>query len=381
MHKRKAKGESMLKVGVLTAGSDCPGLNAALRAIGKVGRSSQIELIGFQDGFLGLIENRTLPLQGDLLSGILTSGGTILGTSRVVPHTVDRAGECVDLTDQAADTYRRHKLDALICIGGRETNQSALRLMEKGLNLINIPKAIDNDICLTDNTIGFNTALEVGAHAIDRLHSTALSHHRLIIVELMGRSSGWLTIGAGAAGGADVLLIPEIPYDIHAVSAAIMERRQAGKRFSILAVAEQITSVEQVGFMTRMEDLNTHLRTGSERAEVSRLIRSIEGQPTNTTFQLSRRLESITGLETRITILGYLLRGGTPSAADRLLATQMGTASINWVQAKQFGVMAASQNGQIVAVPIAEAGFGHKPMPLDHPWLESMRQAGINLGS
>lgn len=369
------------RIGLLTSGSDCPGENAVIRAIGKAARCVyNMDIIGFQDGFKGLIENDTIPFDSAMFSGILTAGGTILGTSRDRPHEYMVNGVTTDLTDQAVQSYRDHKLDVLVCIGGRETNESAQRLMEKGLNVITIPKAIDNDVENTDLTIGFNTAVEVAAQSVDRVHSTAYSHHRILIVEMMGKNAGWLTLGAGIAGGADVILIPEIPYDIQKVSEAIMQRSQAGKRFSIVAVAERIVSQEQVAFNDRIQQMNSRIRTGPERERVALQLDQIEAERTDTTFHLANRLEDFTGLETRVIILDYLLRGGSPSASDRMLATQMGTACVSLIQNNQFGVMVSIHGEAIETVPLEKQTGEHKTVPLNHPWITSADNVGTNLG-
>lgn len=369
------------RIGILTAGSDSPGLNAAIRAIGKGARATfAAELVGFQDGFQGLIENRTVPLEGHALSGILTTGGTILGTSRDRPHLMSGDGQLLDLSDQAVATYRKHKLDALVCIGGRETQESALHLAQKGLNVVTLPKAVDNDINQTDRTIGFETALEVAVQSIDRLHSTAHSNHRIIIVEVMGRHTGWLAVGAGIAGGADVILIPEIPYDIKLVSEAILNRSRAGRNFSIVVVSEWLASLDQVAFSRNLRQINARMRSGAERAEVEARLTQLESNRSDTTYHVSRQLEDMTGLETRITILGYLLRGGAPSAWDRMLATQLGSTCISAIAAGQFGVMISFKEGRFAAVPLEQVAGQHKYIPLDHSWIESARRVGTCLG-
>jgi 6-phosphofructokinase len=203
----KSGGTGMAKrIGILTAGSDCPGLNAAIRAVGKTARNSYgMQILGFQDGFQGLVQDRIVSLEGESLSGILAGGGTILGTSRDEPHRMVEKGHVQDMLDVAIENLKKHRLDALVCIGGRETQQSALQLKQKGVNVVTLPKAIDNIIAGTDSTIGFSTALDIATEAIDRLHSTAYSNHRIILVEILGREAGWLTLGAGIAGGADVI--------------------------------------------------------------------------------------------------------------------------------------------------------------------------------
>jgi 6-phosphofructokinase 1 len=227
------------RIGILTAGGDAPGLNAAIRAVGKACLGEYgIEVIGVRDGFLGLIENRFLPLDRSTLSGILTVGGTILGTSRIKPHRMEVNGKTRDMRDLIVENCRKNRLDALVCLGGGGTAKNAVRLAEKGLNVINLPKTIDNDVALTDTSFGFDTALGIATEAIDRLHSTAHSHHRIIVAEIMGHRAGWLTLGAGIAGGADVILLPEIPYDVEKIAQAIGKRSKRGMNFSIVAVAE-----------------------------------------------------------------------------------------------------------------------------------------------
>ncbi len=365
-------------IGVLTAGSDSPGLNAAIRAIGKAAQAAGVRLVGFQDGFLGLMHDQTVPLEGNRLSGILTTGGTLLGTSRDKPHEVDLDHQSG--LDAACATYRKHRLDCLICLGAQETQESAWRLAQSGLNIITLPKAIDNDIAHTDITVGFDTARSIAAEAIDRLHNTAHSHHRIIIVEIMGQSSGWLTLGSGIAGGADVILIPEIAYDVEKIAAAILKRNQAGKRFSIVAVSEGACPKDYAAFFERTRQINAMLRSGEEQSRVAGELEQIEKRFHSNTHLLADRLEKFTGLETRTTILGYLLRGGSPSAADRVLATQLGVACVNFVQAGRFGVMVALQSGQVQAAPLAQVVGQHKCVPLDHPWIDSARQVGTSLG-
>jgi ATP-dependent phosphofructokinase / diphosphate-dependent phosphofructokinase len=369
------------KIGILTAGSDCPGLNAAIRGFGKTARNiHNMILIGFRDGFRGLVENRTADLGGDALSNILTAGGTILGTSRDVPHKMEVEGEVVDQTGEAVAVYEENKLDALVCIGGRETMVAAQHLQEAGLNVLTLPKSAVNDLPLTDVTIGFDTAKMIATEAIDRLHSTANSTHRIIIVEIMGREVGWLTLAAGIAGGADVILIPEIPYNINKITDAILARSQAGKKFSIVAVAEGAHSAELVAFFERSMKINqnVHREDSAEEGEVSmaELKRKYSGE----TLMLANRLESNTGIESRITILGYLLRGGSPSAGDRVLATQLGTQAADQVHEGQFGMMVGIQGGKTTCVPFDAVNSEEKPVPSDHHWLVSARQVGTVFG-
>jgi ATP-dependent phosphofructokinase / diphosphate-dependent phosphofructokinase len=368
-------------VGVLTAGSDSPGLNAAIRAIGRAANSAfGRPIIAFHDGFKGLVEDQTVDMQGPSFSGILTSGGTVIGTSRDVPHRMLLDGKNVDRTDEAVETYHRHKLDVLVCLGGRETQDTAYKLMQRGLNVITLPKAIDNDIAETETTVGFDTALETAAEAIDRVHATALSNHRILIVEIMGRSAGWLTLGAGIAGGADVILIPEIPYQVSQIIDAITDRNQAGKRFSIIAVSEGALSQENAAFFEATRQANNRKRTGADRERIAEQIEQIQNRRKDNVPMLASRLEHATGLETRTIILGYLLRGGVPSSADRLLATQLGSYCVSLIQEGKYGVMVGLRNGRVEPVALEKVQGRHKLIPLDHPWITSARQVGTNLG-
>jgi 6-phosphofructokinase 1 len=369
------------KIGILTAGSDVPGLNAAIRAFGKAAiHSYGMELIGFQDGFEGLLLDRTMPIQSDDLSNILTAGGTFLGTSRRKSPS-ERQSENEEIqTGAAAETYRRHDLDALVCIGGRGTIHTALQLSRQGLNVITLPKALDNHIPGTERSIGFRTAAEIATEAIDRLHSTAHSNHRIIIVELMGFDAGWLTLAAGLAGGADVILLPEIPYDVQNVAAVIATRNAAGKRFSIIAVAESARTRESVKFFEHTRRVNDSLRSGEEREGVASRLSQIENRTAGSTLLLANRLEQLTGLDTRVTILGYLLRGGAPSATDRVLATQLGSACAHFVSTGVYGVMVGAQGDQTVAVPLEQIDGQVRLVPPDHPWVTAARSTGISFG-
>jgi len=370
------------RVGLLTAGSDCPGLNATIRAFGKATRGTYgNSLVGFKDGFRGLLANQKIDLSGDALSNILTAGGTILGTSRDVPHEVGENSGVVDKTDRAVDVYHENKLDALMCIGGSETQEAALKLMEAGLNVLTLPKSADNDVPKTDMTIGFDTARYIATEAIDRLHSTANSNHRIIIVEIMGRNVGWLTLSAGVASGSDVILIPEIPYSMKKISEAILERNQAGKMFSIVAVAEGANSSELVAFFERSLKLNSKVHEGEIEEDRKDRMMQLKKKYTGQTLLLANRLEEQTGLESRITILGYLLRGGAPSATDRVLASHLGSHAADLLEEGEFGKMVAYQDGKAVCVPLEDVVGEEKPVPLDHPWITSARHLGTVFGN
>jgi ATP-dependent phosphofructokinase / diphosphate-dependent phosphofructokinase len=367
------------QVGVLTAGGDSPGLNAVLRGIGKAAQEHyRMEVIGFRDGFRGLMENRTMDLDEQALSGILTLGGTILGTSRDKPHRMRVGGRYMDMTDAIVENYHRNHLDVLVCIGGGGTMKNAYRLMQKGLNILTLPKTIDNDVVLTDVSFGFNTALGIATEAIDRLHSTAHSHHRIILVEAMGHRAGWLALGAGVAGGADVILIPEIPYDVEKIAKAILSRNRGGKHFSIVAVAEGAVSVQDARQTGKTLKKNKKTRNARGPGKVAQP--DSEMAHGGNTLKLARQLEKLTRLESRVTILGYLQRGGTPSAYDRILATRLGTECAALIQEGTYGVMLAARGERTETVALEDVVGRIKTVPLDHPWIESARLVGTSLG-
>ncbi|MBW6521152.1 MAG: 6-phosphofructokinase [Desulfoarculaceae bacterium] len=370
-------------VGILTAGGDCPGLNAAIRAIGKGAMNTNMRVTGFRDGFRGLMENRTVVLEGESMTGLLTLGGTILGTSRDKPHRMPVNGSLKDMTDVIVDNYHRHHLDALVCIGGGGTQKNAYRLAKKGLNIITLPKTIDNDVAMTDISFGYDTALSIATEAIDRLHSTAHSHHRIIVVEIMGHNAGWLGLGAGLASGADVILIPEIPYDIQLVANAIHKRVQRGRNFSIVAVSEGALSLKEHKILNVLKARKEEARAQDKRKLMRKIVADLadfEENRTNHTLNLARILEELTGLEARLTILGHLQRGGTPSATDRVLSTKLGTACIRLIKEGVFGVMIAVQGRKVVPVPLEEVVNKRRIVPLNHAWIESARSVGTCLG-
>jgi ATP-dependent phosphofructokinase / diphosphate-dependent phosphofructokinase len=367
-------------IGVLTSGGDTPGLNAAIRGIGKTAAHlGGMQVIGFKDGFRGLMENRSVRLDNGMLSGILTLGGTILGTSRDKPHKMPMGGKKVDMTEVIVENYYKNHLDALVCLGGGGTIKNAYRLSQQGLNIITLPKTIDNDIVGTDVTFGFDTALGIAVDAIDRLHSTASSHHRIIFVEIMGHRVGWLALGAGLAGGADAILLPEIPYTTEKLAESILERVSRGKRFSIVAVAEGAITREGANKIKSLEK-KLEPAEGERRQELKDQLKELENQYRGSTMQMAQDLEKITGLESRVTILGHLQRGGTPSAADRLLATRLGTSTIDYIKNEQFGIMVAAKGDQTVAVPLEEVAGKINYVPPDHPWVISARNVGTSFG-
>ncbi len=332
-----------------------------------------MQIIGFRDGFRGLMENRTVTLDSSALSGILTLGGTILGTSRDKPQKMPIGSKTMDMTDVMIETYRNHHLDALVCLGGGGTVKNAFHLMQNGLNIITLPKTIDNDVAMTDITFGYDTALTIATEAIDRLHSTAHSHHRIIVVEVMGHNTGWLALGAGIAGGADVILIPEIPYSAEKVAESIRQRVRDGKGFSIVAVSE--------GAMP--QDLSERIRMANENETSKKAkaeLAALEAERLTSTQKLTQQLEALTGLESRVTILGHVQRGGTPSPADRLLATRLGSACARYIHNGVFGVMVAARGDSTEPVPLEQVVGKRKTVPVDHPWIETARSLGVSLG-
>ena len=369
------------RIGILTAGGDSPGLNAAIRAVGKAALGYYgMEFVGFRDGFRGLAENRTLRLDKGTLAGILTVGGTILGTSRDKPHRMEIDGRKRDMTGVIIKTCERQNLDALVCLGGGGTQKNALRLMQAGLPVITLPKTIDNDVAMTDATFGFDTALGIATEAIDRLHSTAHSHHRIVVAEIMGHRAGWLALGAGISGGADVILIPEVPYDVGVIAQAIRRRSKRRTNFSIVAVAEGAMSKHDAqsyeAAWRRMDKARDKVQRQAAKLDLD----ALEAKHTGNTLRLARQLEELTHLESRVTILGYVQRGGTPSAADRLLATRLGTACADLIHEKVFGVMVAAHGEAAEPVPLEQVAGKIKQVSPDHPWLETARRVGTCLG-
>ncbi len=369
-------------IGILTAGGDSPGLNAAIRGVGKAALGHYgMHVVGFRDGFRGLMENRTTPLDGGQLSGILTLGGTILGTSRDKPHKMPVGGKILNMLDAIAANYNDNHLDCLVCLGGGGTLKNALRLKQMGLNVITLPKTIDNDVAGTDITFGFDTALGIATEAIDRLHSTAHSHHRIILVEIMGHRAGWLALGSGIAGGADVILIPEIPYDVDSVAEAIRSRARSGKPFSIVAVAEGAISKQDLALIAAAKTegkksgkAKDARKADDEEADAAELLYA------DKTLRLAKQLEALTGLEARVTILGHVQRGGAPSAADRILATRLGTACTDLIAKGHYGVMVAAQGEDTRPVDIENVAGKVKIVPHNHSWIASARRVGTNFG-
>ena len=358
-------------IGILTAGGDCPGLNAAIRGVAKAALHNGTRVIGIQDGFRGLVENRTILIEDKDVSNILTRGGTFLGSSRDKPHKMSMGGKMMDMTAVAVENLRQLHIDCLVCLGGNGTQNNALRLQEKGgVNVLTLPKTIDNDVTGTDITFGFDSAMTIATEAIDRLHTTATSHHRVIVCEIMGHSAGWLALGAGIAGGADVILIPEIPYDLDHVIAHIMNRRHHNKRFSIIAVAEGAVSQEEVA-------------NGKKKKSASP-VKSRDGivlihEPKAS--QLAREIQQHAGIDARATSLGHIQRGGTPTATDRLLCTRLGTKAGQLLAEGVYNVMVAVQGQDCVAVPLDKVAGTTRLVPPNHPWSDTARLVDTCIGS
>lgn len=325
---------SIKRLGVLTGGGDCPGLNPVIRAVTRKALQAGIEVVGIRNGWKGLIQADTLPLTLASVSGILHRGGTILGTSRTNPYKKPEDAK------QVMENIQKLKLDALIPIGGEDTLGVATKLKRDGQKVVGVPKTIDNDLSATDFTFGFDTAVNIAMEAIDRLHTTAESHHRIMVAEVMGRHAGWIATYAGIAGGADVILIPEEPIDLDEVCAIIKHRHSRGKDFSIVVVAEG-AQLKKQDLSTQEEKLDEfgHVRLGGIGDRLGKLI------------------ESRTGYETRVTVLGHIQRGGSPTAFDRVLGTRFGVKAVELALEGKFGLMVSLQGNQIVGVPI-EQGTG-----------------------
>jgi 6-phosphofructokinase 1 len=383
-------------IGILTAGGDCPGLNAAIRAVAKSAIGDYgIKVIGILDGFRGLAENRTVALDDRAVSGILTQGGTILGTSRDKPHKMLMGGKVMDMTAAAVENTRRLGIDCLVCLGGAGTQRNALHLHKAGgLNVITLPKTIDNDVAGTDLSFGFDTAMAIATEAIDRLHTTATSHNRMIVCEVMGHGAGWLALGAGLAGGADAILIPEIPYDLSVVAEHLIERRRQGKKFSIVVVSEAAVSKEEARAAERAHQ--------QKQQKQKKKGKHAKGQPTDdpqgpvangdevphVTYvqepmasRLARQLQQRTETEARVTSLGHVQRGGIPTATDRLLCTRLGVRAAELLAQGHYNVMVALRGTECVPVPLDKVAGLKNTVPADHPWIAAARLLGTCMGN
>jgi 6-phosphofructokinase 1 len=399
-----AKQSKTKCIGILTSGGDCPGLNAAIRAIVKPALAAGIKVIGILDGFRGLVENRTYPLEDRDVSGILTRGGTILGTSRDKPHKMPMGGKVMDMTAVAVANARKLQLDCLVCLGGGGTQKNAARLMREGLHVMTLPKTIDNDVFGTDITFGFDTAMAIATEAIDRLHTTATSHHRIIVCEIMGHRAGWLALGAGVAGGADVILLPELPYDLQCVGEYLRARRRTGKRFSIVAVAEGARSTRDIeaekqakkngkngkkNGKKKSKDANGNKLSDSDETRNGLPVvvqKSSEGLSAYHVVQepkasqIARQIQELAGTEARVTSLGHVQRGGIPTSTDRYLCTLLGTRAAQLLAEGKFNVMVAYRNGVAEPVPLDEVAGKRKLIEPDHPSIESARLVGTCFG-
>ena len=331
----------MARIGILTGGGDCPGLNAVIRAVVRRGINAHgFEIAGFRNGWAGVLAGDFFELTHDNTSGILHRGGTILGTSRTNPYAQDGGGE------RARATLSKAGIDAVVAVGGEDTLGVAHRLSADGIDVVGVPKTIDNDLGRTDFTFGFNTAVQIASDAIDRLHTTAESHNRVIVVEVMGRSAGWIATYSGMAGGADAILVPERPFDLDEVCARIRRRHATGRLFSIIVVAEGAQPVGGIEDGPAETDAFGHPRLGG------------------IAVTLEKEIEARTGYETRMTILGHVQRGGAPTAFDRLLATRLGAAAVSELMAGHATVMMGFRQGEIAATPLDEVVRNVKTLDL-----------------
>ena len=344
-----AKVHNGQRIGILTAGGDCPGINAAIRGVGKTAIVKyDMKVIGISDGFTGLINKEYRELTEHDLSGILTLGGTILGTSREKPFKSDGKGKNeIRKPVLIKEHYEQLGLDCLVCIGGNGTLKTAYLLSQEGLNVVGIPKTIDNDVWGTDLTFGFDSAVNIATEAIDRLHSTANSHKRIMVIELMGHNTGWIALYSGIAGGGDVILIPEIPYDEKKIAEYLLNRFRENKAYSIMVIAEGIKTA---------------------------------GKEESAAHYLSSRITELTGIETRETVLGYIQRGGTPSPMDRVLATRYGSSAADMIAKRDYGKMVALRNNEITSVPLADVAGKLKLVENDNPLVVKARNLGTSFG-
>jgi phosphofructokinase-like protein len=358
------------RIGILTGGGDCPGLNAVIRSIVKTSDNDyDIEIIGFLDGYEGLVENRFRTIDVREVSGLLSVGGTILGTSnRADPfkYPVLQGDDYVhlDRSSQAIRNFESLGLDALIAIGGDGTMAASAEMMNKGLPVVGVPKTIDNDLWGTDVTFGFDSALVTGTEAIDKLHSTAQSHHRIMIVEVMGRYAGWLALGIGLAGGGDIILMPEVPYDVGCVVDKIRSRNSLGKNFSIIVIGE---GARPKGGQMVIKQMVDHSPDAIRLGGIS--------------HQLAAQLEGLTNLECRVSVLGHLLRGGPPSPYDRILATRLGNEAVHMVVRGEIGKLAAIQANQIIPVPLQDVAGKQRLVTMDHPWVKTAESLAVCMGN
>lgn len=357
-------------IGLLTGGGDAPGLNAVIRSVVRTATlAKDWDVIGFHDGYAGLVTKSYRKLDSDSVSGLLIEGGTILGTSNTANPFAWHLGEgenrsTVDRSAEAVDIIRQLGLDALVCVGGDGTLSIADGLRELGVPIVGIPKTIDNDIVETDQTFGFDTAVSVATEAIDRIHTMGQSHHRVMIVEVMGRNAGWLALHSGIASGGDIILIPEIPYRLESITDKIVERNRLGRRFSIVVVAEGASPEGGEKVVARVvEDSPDPIRLGGVGNVVA------------------KQIEDALDIETRVTVLGHLLRGGTPTSFDRVLATRLGSEAVHLLARGESGKMVSLRGGEIKGVEIAKIANRQRLVPRDHPMLQLGEEIGVCFGS
>ena len=359
-------GMIMLRVGMLTSGGDCQALNAAMRGVAKslFNQCSKVEIYGFTDGYKGLIYGEYRLLKNDDFSGILNIGGTILGSSRMPFKYIGVPLEDgSDKIERMIDTYKKLNLDCLVVLGGNGSHKTANLLREKGLNVLTLPKTIDNDLAETEISFGFQSAVDIATNAIDCIHTTAASHSRVFIVELMGHKTGWLTLHAGIAGGADIILIPEIPYSIEAISQAIAKRTASGKRFTIITAAEGAISKEEAA-MSKKE---------------LKLLRKQENYA-STAYRIGVAIEEKTGQEVRVTVPGHVQRGGQPVAYDRVLATRLGVMAAELILNHEYGYMVGVKDNKIVKISLCDVAGKTKMVDPGNELITQARQLGICLG-
>ena len=354
------------RIGILTSGGDCPGLNATIRGVAKAcyHAMDDVEIIGIRDGYHGLIYGESQVMQPSDFSGILTMGGTILGTSRQPYKNMQVIGEDnVDKVKSMKENYKKMKLDCLLTLGGNGTHKTAALLAREGLHVIGLPKTIDNDIWGTDVTFGFHTAVDIGTEVIDRIHTTASSHKRIMVVEIMGNKVGWLALYTGLAGGGDVILLPEIPYDFESIMRAIERRAENGRGFSIIVVAEGAMSRDEAK-MKKKERARLRAETGDVTA----------------TRRIAREIEQEGGFEARVVVPGHILRGGNPSAYDRVLATQFGVYAAQLIAKERYGVTVALDDGKVCCNDLQEIAGKTKFVPADHQLITVGRDMGVSFG-
>ena len=359
------KASTIKTVGILTSGGDAPGLNAAIRALCISGKNNYgMKFIGIRNGYRGLIDNDTFKLDTLDLEPLISQGGTILGTSRVKPFKNPVPDPKTGLlpVDGIKETFKKNKLDALVCLGGNGTNTTASLLSEAGFNVIGMPKTIDNDIVGTDETFGFHTAIDIATHGIEANRTTAKSHGRAMVVEIMGHKVGWLGLYAGLAANADAILLPEIPYDIKKLGKFIKSKVSGGQEYAVIACSEGAINLDEA-------------KLGKKEFKKAR-----ESMTQSVGFRVAKELEAETGIETRTSVLGYLQRGGEPKPYDIILATTIGASAADFLARKDFGKLVAMNGGRIEAVPLENVAGVVKPIPQDDPVLQTARNLGICFG-